>query len=159
VSAIRLAGVPWYRQASKLCAEGGDRLEALSFDSRGKTLRIETPVLMLHQGVIPSTHVSAAAGCELDWNEQQQCWQPRLDDWGESSRPGVFVAGSAAGIGGARAAWLGGQLAGLQVAHQLGLLELGGAGPAGGAEFGARAPGTSPFVLSSIAIISPRRAH
>ncbi len=123
VSAIRLAGIPWYRQASKLRAEGGERLEALSFDSRGRTHRIETPLLMLHQGVIPSTQVSAAAGCELDWNEQQQCWQPDLDDWGESSRPGVFVAGDAAGIGGARAAWLGGQLAGLQVAHQLGHLD------------------------------------
>lgn len=123
VAAIRRARVPWYRNARDLRAEGGDRISALSFAAGGRSHRIETPLLLLHQGVIPSTHATAVAGCEVDWNEVQQCWHPRLDDWGESSQPGIFVAGDAAAIGGARAAWLDGQLAGLQVAHQLGRLE------------------------------------
>ena len=74
---------------------------------------------MLHQGVIPALHMAAAAACETRWNEAQQCWQARVDDWGQSSQARIFIAGDAAGIGGARAAWLSGQLAGLQVAHQL----------------------------------------
>jgi len=122
VSAIRRARVPWYRQASELRAEGDKRLNAVSFRCRDRQQRIETPLLLLHQGVIPSLQLAAAAGCEDRWNETQQCWQAQLDGWGESSQPGIFVAGDAAGIGGARAAWLGGQLAGLQVAHKLGLL-------------------------------------
>jgi NADPH-dependent 2,4-dienoyl-CoA reductase/sulfur reductase-like enzyme len=123
VAAIRRARVPWYREASNLRAEGDERLAAISFNCAGKPRRIETGLLLLHQGVIPSLPVAAAAGCETDWNEAQRCWQPRLDDWGESTQPGIFVAGDAAGIGGARAAWLSGQLAGLQVAHQLQRLE------------------------------------
>jgi NADPH-dependent 2,4-dienoyl-CoA reductase/sulfur reductase-like enzyme len=122
VSAIRRARTPWYRQASELRAEGDERLRAVSFRCKGRQQRIETPLLLLHQGVIPSQQLAAAAGCEDRWNDSQQCWQPQLDDWGESSQPGIFVAGDAAGIGGARAAWLSGQLAGLQVAHKLGLL-------------------------------------
>jgi len=123
MTAIRRARVPWYRQASDLRAEGGDRLQALSFKCQGKTQRIDTRLLMLHQGVIPALHVAAAAGCETRWNEVQQCWQAQVDDWGETSQAGIFVAGDAAGIGGARAAWLSGQLAGLQIAHQLGRLD------------------------------------
>ena len=123
VTAIKRARVPWYRGADNLCAEGDERLAAISFDCSGKKHRIETPLLMVHQGVIPSTQVTAAAGCETEWNEGQQCWHPGVDDWGESSQPGIFVAGDAAGIAGARAAWLSGQLAGLQVARQLRRLE------------------------------------
>jgi NADPH-dependent 2,4-dienoyl-CoA reductase/sulfur reductase-like enzyme len=123
MAAIRRARVPWYRQASDLHAEGGDRLRALSFKCQGKTRRIETGLLMLHQGVIPALHVAAAADCETRWNDVQQCWQPNVDEWGQSSQPPIFIAGDAAGIGGARAAWLSGQLAGLQIAHQLGRLE------------------------------------
>jgi NADPH-dependent 2,4-dienoyl-CoA reductase/sulfur reductase-like enzyme len=123
VTAIRRASVPWYRQAGELRAEGGDRLQALSFKCKGKAQRIETRLLMLHQGVIPALHIAAAAACETRWNEVQQCWQPRVDNWGQSSQTRIFIAGDAAGIGGARAAWLSGQLAGLQVSHQLGLLD------------------------------------
>jgi NADPH-dependent 2,4-dienoyl-CoA reductase/sulfur reductase-like enzyme len=125
VSAIRRARVPWYRQASDLRATGDERLGAISFRCNGRQRHIDTPLLLIHQGVIPSLQLAAAAGCDDRWNEMQQCWQPRLDDWGEASLPGIFVAGDASGIGGARAAWLGGQLAGLQVAHKLGLLAQG----------------------------------
>jgi len=123
MSAIKRARVPWYRGAENLRAEGKERLTAISFDCANTKHRIETPLLMVHQGVIPSTQVAAAAGCETEWNEPQQCWQPTVDGWGESSQPGIFIAGDAAGIAGARAAWLSGQLAGLQVACQLQRLE------------------------------------
>lgn len=117
--AIRRARIPWYREASELRAEGDERLTAISFTSKGRPQRIETGLLLLHQGVIPSMHLAAAAGCVSYWNDLQQSWQPLLDDWGESSRNGIFVAGDAGGIGGARAAWRSGQLAALQVAHRL----------------------------------------
>ncbi len=123
VAEIRRARVPWFRNASDLHAEGALRIDALSFVSDGKQQRIETALLLVHQGVIPSLQLAAAAGCENHFNDRQQCWQPVLDDWGESSQAGLFVAGDAGGIGGARAAWLSGQLAGLQAACQLGLIE------------------------------------
>ncbi len=123
VTAIRRARVPWFRGAADLRVEGEDRLAALHFNCQGKPQRIETSALLLHQGVIPSMQVAAAAGCESSWNEIQQCWQPVVDDWGQSSVDNIFVTGDAAGIGGARAAWLAGQLAGFQIAHQLGRIE------------------------------------
>jgi len=123
VTAILRARVPWFREASDLRAVGEKRLAGLHFNCNGKPQHIETPLLLLHQGVIPSLQIAAAAGCETRWNEAQQCWQPVVDDWGQSSVENIFIAGDAAGIGGARAAWLDGALAGLQLAHQLGLID------------------------------------
>jgi hypothetical protein len=123
VMSIKRARVPWYRQATDLRAEGGECVERLKFNSRGIAQQLDTRLVMLHQGVIPALHMAEAAGCETQWNEAQQCWQPRLDNWGESSQSGIFVAGDGAAIGGARAAALSGRLAGLQVAHRLGLVE------------------------------------
>ena len=123
VMAIKRARVPWYRQATDLRAEGGERVEGLKFKSKGTPHQLDTSLVMLHQGVMPALHMAEAAGCETQWNEPQQCWQPRLDKWGESSQPGIFIAGDGAGIGGARAAALSGRLAGLRVAHRLGLIE------------------------------------
>jgi len=122
---IRRAQIPYYKHVSELSAEGVARLQAVSFKVAGKLHRIDTDLLLLHQGLIPGLHILQAAGCEIDWNEVQQSWQAHVDAWGETSIDGIFVAGDGAGIAGARAASLSGQLAGLQVAHQLGLLELG----------------------------------
>jgi NADPH-dependent 2,4-dienoyl-CoA reductase/sulfur reductase-like enzyme len=123
VASIKRAGVPWYKQATDLRAEGGDRIEGLRFNTAGTTHQLDTSLVMLHQGVIPALHIAEAAGCETQWNEAQQCWQPQLDRWGESSQPGIFIAGDGATIGGSRAAALSGQLAGLQSAFRLGLVE------------------------------------
>jgi len=123
VMAIKRARVPWYKQATDLHAEGGDRVERLKFNARGTARQLDTNLIMQHQGVIPALHIVEAAGCETYWNEDQQCWQPRLDKWGESTQPGIYIAGDGAGIGGARAAALSGQLAALQCAFRLGLIE------------------------------------
>jgi thioredoxin reductase len=123
VMAIKRARVPWYKQVTDLHAEGGERVEKLKFNAKGIPRQLDTRLIMLHQGVIPALHMVAAAGCETYWHEAQQCWQPRVDKWGESSQPGLFIAGDGAAIGGARAAALSGQLAGLQCACRLGLIE------------------------------------
>lgn len=123
MTSIRHAGIDCFKAVEELHADGDERLQSVSFSAGGKRHRIETGLLLLHQGVIPNLHITQAAGCAIEWNPAQLCWQPLSDDWGETSQPGIFVAGDGAGIVGARAAGLNGQLAGLQVAHRLGLLD------------------------------------
>jgi len=122
---IRRAHIPYYKHVSELSAEGVERLQAVSFKVAGKSHRIDTDLLLLHQGLIPGLHILQAAGCEIDWNPAQQSWQARVDAWGETSINGIFVAGDGGSIAGARAATLSGQLAGLQAAFELGFLDLG----------------------------------
>lgn len=123
VAAIKRARVPWYKQVSELYVEGGESVEALKFRAGGKACQLDTRMVMLHQGVIPALHIAEIAGCATQWNEIQQCWQPKLGPWGESSQAGIYVAGDGAAIGGARSAALSGQLAALHSACRLGLIE------------------------------------
>ena len=118
---IRAARVPVYRGVSGIEATGEGRLEALSFRTADATAhRLPASLVLVHEGVVPSLHAALSLGCQMSWVDDQDCYAPVLDAWGETSRPGVFVAGDAAGIGGAKAAVLRGRLAALGVAAKLG---------------------------------------
>ena len=119
IRTIRRARIPLFSNVSQLVAEGEPKLQSISFRSGGRDHKIKTSLLLLHQGVIPSLHMAQAAGCGIGWNESQQCWIPEVDSWGQSSLPGILITGDGAGISGARAASLSGQLSGLQVAYEL----------------------------------------
>jgi NADPH-dependent 2,4-dienoyl-CoA reductase/sulfur reductase-like enzyme len=125
LTALRRARVPVYSQARDLRVEGEDAVEALRFVAKSPAAgfrehRIETRTVLLHQGILPNTHLPFAAGCAFHWNHDQLAWQPRTDGWGESSVPGLMIAGDASGIIGARGAEEHGRLVGLHAAHKLG---------------------------------------
>ncbi len=107
------------RDVQGLRAEGDGRVQQVRWD--GGAMRCD--VLLLHQGVIPATHVSRALGLDHDWDPEQVCWRPRLNAWGGSSHPNVAVAGDGGGIGGWEAAVAGGRLAALDAACRLGRLD------------------------------------
>lgn len=111
----RLA-IPVHRGTTGLRAEGDVRLRRVAWD--GGSLPCDT--LLLHEGVVPATHIPLALGLEHDWDAAQRCWRPRVDAHGASSHPRVAVAGDGAGIGGWEAAVAAGRLAALDAAHRLG---------------------------------------
>jgi NADPH-dependent 2,4-dienoyl-CoA reductase/sulfur reductase-like enzyme len=120
---LRAAGIPILR-ASDLRAEGAAGLSRISFKVNGNLRDEPADLLLLHDGVIPSIQITRVLGCEHAWDEQQRCWRPRVDAWGETSIPGVVVAGDGAGIGGATAAMLSGRIAAIGRAHALGRIDL-----------------------------------
>lgn len=125
MATIRRAKVPMFREARDLRVDGVDAVEAIRFvtgPAGGGTQehRIETKTLLLHQGILPNTHLPFAAGCALKWNDEQLGWQARTDAWGESDVPGLMIAGDAGGIIGAHAAEMHGRIVGLNAAHSLG---------------------------------------
>ena len=119
---LKQAGISTLHNVSDLQAEGSNHIEAIHFVHRDRRQRIETSLLLTHFGVIPHTQLARAAGCQHDWDRSQQCWRPRLDEWGNSSIDGIQIAGDSAGIGGARTAEHAGRLAALQSVHALGLI-------------------------------------
>ncbi|MDH3447118.1 MAG: FAD-dependent oxidoreductase [Gammaproteobacteria bacterium] len=129
--AISKARIPVYRHVDDLRAEGGESLEAVSFDSGrkrggdGSRIQIDADTLMTHHGVIPNLRLALAAGCKVEWDRQQQCWKASTDIWGQSSVDPVMVAGDCAGIVGARAAELQGRLCALQAGHRLQKIDAG----------------------------------
>lgn len=113
---IRSAGVARYTGASGFeAAPTEDGCIAFSFTAKGRNHQRTTPLLLTHQGVVPATHMSRAAGIRHAWNEGQQAFQPIVDAWGRTDLPHIHVAGDGAGIGGAEAAVAAGRLAALNI--------------------------------------------
>jgi len=96
-------------------------------DSRGRPISgsqetIEVDTLCLGFGFIPNIELTQLAGCEHEFDPNHGGWVPKLNETLETSLPGLFVAGEAAGVGGAAAAMLEGRIAGLAAAQKLGYL-------------------------------------
>lgn len=124
VQRLRAAGVPWFSGATQLAVEGKDRVEALCFTAGGCTHRLDASVVLLHHGVVPNTQLTRLLRVEHDWNDAQLAWQPRVDEWGQTSLAGLRIAGDGASIGGALAAEASGTLAALGAAQALGRLSV-----------------------------------
>ena len=80
---------------------------------------VEVDALCLGFGLVPNTKLARLLGCRLTHDPARGGLVPVHDDSMQTSRPGVFVAGEAAGIAGAKAAELEGRIAGLSAALEL----------------------------------------
>jgi NADPH-dependent 2,4-dienoyl-CoA reductase/sulfur reductase-like enzyme len=121
---ILLARVPHFQGVRNLRALGEERVERVSFASGRRQHTIEAEHLILHDGVVPNTQMTRLLECRHTWDPLQHYWRPALDEWGNSSVPGVAVAGDTGGIYGARAAELCGELGALDTACSLGALSM-----------------------------------
>lgn len=88
----------------------------------GTEQMFEVDTICLGYGFLPSYQLPVAFGCELRFDPQLRWHVPYHNDRMETTVPGVFVAGDITDMGGAQVAAVEGHVAGLQSAHQLGLL-------------------------------------
>ncbi len=119
---IRDAGVPIIRRIGSVEALGERGLTAVRYRSGGQTQEIPADLLLLHEGVVPHTHLAMSLGIQHRWDDRQLCWHPVLEDAGRCSLGGVRIVGDGAGIGGWRIAEMDGRLAGMSIAEELGKL-------------------------------------
>lgn len=119
MASLRRAGVSFYGGASDLHVMGEREAQGLRFTSGGKPREVRSPLVLLHQGIVPNTQFTWSLRAKHAWSEAQLCWVPATDAWGELDVPGIFVAGDGGGIGGASVAALQGKLVGLAAAAQL----------------------------------------
>jgi len=110
--------VPVYAGASDFSIEGADRAEAFRFTRKGRAHRIETPLVLLHQGVVPNTQLSWSLRAHHVWDEAQLCWVPRTDEYGQIDDSGIYIVGDSRGIVGAKASAAQGRLAAIEIASK-----------------------------------------
>jgi NADPH-dependent 2,4-dienoyl-CoA reductase/sulfur reductase-like enzyme len=127
-----LKGLEWSAAVKKGCglfvkgvteieAIGKERVEGVRYRThKGSMAEIETNLLLVHEGVVPHIHAALSVDCAVAWSSAQDCFVPVVDEWGESSQSNLYIAGDGAGIAGAKAAVLRGELAGLRVAAKRG---------------------------------------
>jgi bacterioferritin-associated ferredoxin len=120
---LRTSKSPVIRNVIEIEALGDGQVEALRYRTKhGAMETVKANTLLVHEGVVPNIHALLLLGCTVEWNPAQDCYVPIVDGWGESSQANLFIAGDGAGIAGAKAAQLRGELAALRVAEKLGRL-------------------------------------
>jgi len=122
VTKVRRA-VRVYKNVDKLRAEGSERVERVRFSASGKEHSLELDHLLLHHGVVPEMNLLRSVGCEMAWDEEQICWHPIASAGGETSIPGIYVAGDGRAIYGAELARFGGRRAALEISKSLGAID------------------------------------
>lgn len=121
--ALRKSGSTIMRGVQGIEAQGKEHLTAVRYrSSRGASHSVDCDTLLVHEGVVPHLHAPLSLECAIDWNPAQDCFAPVLDEWGQTGQQNLFICGDGAGIAGARAAGLRGELAALRVCARLGKL-------------------------------------
>lgn len=127
---IARVGVPFYLSHTLLRAEGDGTVQQaviaaldetrIPIPGTEKTIKVDA--ICLAVGLSPSYQLAAMAGCELIEDGKLGGVVPRTDELGETSVPGLYVAGDASGIEEASSAMLKGRIAGTCAAARAGYL-------------------------------------
>jgi NADPH-dependent 2,4-dienoyl-CoA reductase/sulfur reductase-like enzyme len=123
VRRLRAARVPAFAQAEGLRVLGSERAGGVAFTCAGRDHEIAADLVLLQHGVVPNTQLSRLLRVAHRWSDEQLAWQVVTDAHGQTSLPGLRMAGDGVAIAGARAAEAGGALAALGAAHALGRLD------------------------------------
>ena len=116
---LRRHGVRVYAGARHFSVMGTSHAVGFSFEHGDREHRIDTALVLLHQGVVPNTQFSWALRAKHTWNDAQLCWVPETDDDGQIEDTGIYIAGDGRGIVGAKASACQGTLAAMAIASRL----------------------------------------
>ena len=121
---VKREGVPIFLNHRILAVEGEGGVESLLVEnvSKGKAVRFSADSLCLALGFTPLAELASMRGCRMVFREELGGYLPWHDAEMRTDRPGVYVAGDAAGIEEASVAMEEGRMAGISAAEELGLL-------------------------------------
>jgi NADPH-dependent 2,4-dienoyl-CoA reductase/sulfur reductase-like enzyme len=125
MAALKARGVPIRHGVRPLEIEGEPEsgVAAFRFETGGgrPSERIPCDAVALGWGLRSETQLADLAGCRFAWSGLDRQWLPGIDPDGRSSLQGLYLAGDGAGIAGAEAAELRGELAAWALVQDLGL--------------------------------------
>lgn len=88
----------------------------------GTERTLDADAVVMAYGTLPAVELAQLAGCRLTYQPERDVWVPARTPSLETTLPGVYAVGDAAGRRGVAAAVLEGELAGAAVARRLGRL-------------------------------------
>ena len=107
-----IRNIPHYTDCWPVAAMGTDRLERVRLSHQGKIREIDCDYLACGFHLIPNLELDKLIGCRLLDGFVE------VDEYQQTSAPGVFCAGEPTGIGGLELALIEGQIAGYAASNQ-----------------------------------------
>ena len=121
-ASLKRQGVKLISGVSDIQAHGEQRISAVSYKKGHKAHRLNTEMLLIHEGVVPNVQITRLLKANHEWYGRQDYWRPVKNKWGEISCGGIFIAGDGGGIDGAIAAEASGRLAAFESLFQLNII-------------------------------------
>jgi NADPH-dependent 2,4-dienoyl-CoA reductase/sulfur reductase-like enzyme len=106
----QLAGVPYLPGCWPVAAKGKDKLEAVTLRRGDKSWEVECDYLACGFYLVPNVELAAMLGCAIENGAV------KVNEFQQTSLPGVYCAGETTGIGGLELSLVEGQIAGLVAA-------------------------------------------
>jgi NADPH-dependent 2,4-dienoyl-CoA reductase/sulfur reductase-like enzyme len=106
-------GIPVHQGATLQRIVGEKRVSAVQWQGSREPKSLECDAVAFAHALRSETQLADLLGCEFQWNPLNRAWLPVKDNAGRSSVRGVYLAGDGAGIMGADAAEMAGELAAL----------------------------------------------
>ena len=128
---VARTGVPFYLSHTIVKAEGEDHVTGVTIaevDSHfqfipGTEKHFDVDTICLAVGLSPMSQLLKMAGCDMVDDPKRGGQVPVVDEYGETSIKGIFVAGDVSGIEEASSAMIEGRIAGITAAKYLGYME------------------------------------
>lgn len=111
VAKLRTGGARIAEGATPIAIEGTTQVSAFRWRAGGREHRVECDAVAIGYGLKPEAQLADLAGVPFAWNEALRLWQPRHDEDGRTTVPGLFIAGDGGTIAGADMAEISGALA------------------------------------------------
>ncbi|WP_122662104.1 NAD(P)/FAD-dependent oxidoreductase [Pseudomonas viridiflava] len=115
-------GIAVHQGATLQRVEGDKRVNSVQWQGSGAVQQLECDSVAFAHALRSETQLADLLGCEFQWSELNRAWLPTRDDAGRSTVAGVYLAGDGAGIMGADAAEMAGELAALTLLEDSGLV-------------------------------------
>lgn len=128
---VARTGVPFYMSHTIVKAEGDECVTGVTIaeiDNKfnfieGTEKHFDVDTICLAVGLSPMSQLLKMAGCKMEDNPKRGGQVPICDEYGETSIPGIFVAGDVSGIEEASSAMIEGRISGIAAAEYLGYIE------------------------------------
>lgn len=128
---VARTGVPFYLSHTIVKAEGKDHVTGVTIaevDSHfqfipGTEKHFDVDTICLAVGLSPMSQLLKMAGCKMEDNPKRGGQVPICDKQGQTSIPGIYVAGDVSGIEEASSAMIEGRMAGIAASEYLGFID------------------------------------
>ncbi|MCK9716227.1 FAD/NAD(P)-dependent oxidoreductase [Pseudomonas syringae] len=115
-------GIPVHQGAQLTHIDGEKRVDGIQWQRNGKSGHLACDAVAFAHALRSETQLADLLGCEFAWSALNRAWLPTRDDCGRSSVSGIYLAGDGAGIMGADAAEMAGELAALGLLQDIGVV-------------------------------------
>lgn len=127
---VARCGVPFYLSHTIISADGEDCVTGVTIGEVDKNWQIipgtekhfDVDTICLAVGLSPMSKLCDMAGCAMEDNPAKAGFVPVVDEYGETSIPGIYAAGDVSGIEEASSAMIEGRIAGIAAAARLGFI-------------------------------------